>query len=233
MGLVFYVMTASLIVMLGFRFSAESNSCKENWVLFFHAQSGNGEEILNTWKTRHNSCDIVSGYCPCSISNGCLPPKARLETFRSTTKVLRSPYIDYWDCLNINKVKFELNIKGETVAFVEFDGRGSNYLNWFNNDRILNSSWTDMHKGQTYNVFSIDHQSKYDRNFFINKNYGGCPKDSGWLVVKEANFTSACEWDNQTTYPQFLYSKNGIATKWSDLEYGKADVLNIYVRMGY
>lgn len=78
----------------------------EKWALLFHAPSGNGEKVLQAWKTTHNNCDIVSGNCPCSISNGCLPPQARLETYKSTTKVLQSPYtsIDHRDCLNINKV---------------------------------------------------------------------------------------------------------------------------------
>lgn len=78
---------------------------KEIGNFFFHAPSGNGEEVLKAWKTRHNNCDIISGICPCLIKNGCLPPKARLETFVSTKKILRSPYIDYWNCLNIKKVK--------------------------------------------------------------------------------------------------------------------------------
>lgn len=232
MNFIFYV-TVILNVMFGFGFSAESNSCKENWVLFFHAPSGNGEDVLKAWTTRHNNCDIVSGICPCFISNGCLPPRVRFETFKPITKVLRSPYIDYWDCLKISKVKLELNIQGDTVGFIEFDGRDSNYSNWFHNSRILNSSWTDMHKSQTYNVFAIEQTSRYERNFFINKNYGGCSNDSGWFVVKDGNLTNPCDWDKQTTYPQFLYSQNGQVGKWNDKEYGKADVLNIYVQMGY
>lgn len=51
------------------------------------------------------------------------------------------------------KVKFELNVQGETVAFIEFDGRDSNYLNWFNNSRILKSSMADIYKSQTYTFF--------------------------------------------------------------------------------
>lgn len=222
-----------LIVMFSIGFSAGSNYCKDNWVLFFHAPSGNGEEVLKAWKTRHNNCDIVSGICPCFISNGCLPPRVRFETFKSSTKVLRSPYIDYWDCLKISKVKLELSIQGNMVGFVEFDGKDSSSSNWFHKDRILNSSWTDMHKSQTYNVFSIDQESKYERHFFINKHYNGCPNDSGWLVVKDGNLTNPCGWEKQTSYPQFLYGQHGQVTKWNDMEYGKADVFNIYVQMGY
>lgn len=80
------------------------NIVLDNWVLIFHARSGNGKNVLQAWKTRHNNCDIVSQICPCSISDGCLPPNARIECLKSATETLRSPFIDYWDCLKIKKV---------------------------------------------------------------------------------------------------------------------------------
>lgn len=75
------------------------------WELFFHAPSGNGEEVLKAWKTIHDNCDIISGICLCSMKNGCLPLNARMEKYKRNMKTLRSPYIDYWNCLNIKKVK--------------------------------------------------------------------------------------------------------------------------------
>ena len=42
------------------------------------------------------------------------------------------------------------------MAFIEFDGRNTDDMNWFHNSRILNSSWTDMQKAGTFNVFSIN-----------------------------------------------------------------------------
>ena len=54
------------------------------------------------------------------------------------------------------QVKLELNSGGKTLAFIEFNGRGSNYLNWFHKSRVFNTSWTDMKKNGRYNVFAID-----------------------------------------------------------------------------
>lgn len=66
--------------------------------------------------------------------------------------------------------------------------------------------------------FTRFRESRFYRHFYINKSYGGCPQDVGWLAVKEsANFTSACDWDKHSTYPQFLYSRNGKVTKWNDM----------------
>ena len=76
----------------------------EKWELVFHAPSGNGENVLKAWKTKHNSCDIVSGKCQCSVKNGCLPYGAKLEKSGPTRRILRSPYLDYWNFLNIKKV---------------------------------------------------------------------------------------------------------------------------------
>lgn len=212
-----FCMTCFSIVLFGLGVSTDTHSCKGDWELFFHAPSGNGEEVLKAWKTRHNNCDIISGICPCLIKNGCLPPKARLETFVSTKKILRSPYIDYWNCLNIKKIKIELNTQGETMAFIEFNGQNSDYLNWFHNSRIVNTSWTDMQKSGSYNFFSIDKETRFSRKFFINKNYGGCAKDAGWLVVNDINGSKPCKWEKQKPYPQFLYGKQKKITKWNDM----------------
>lgn len=68
-----------------------------------------------------------------------------------------------------------------------------------------------------WNEFTLFRESNRWRNFFINKIYAGCPGDSGWLVVKDANLSIACAWENHTTYPQFLYSQQRQYTKWNDM----------------
>nr|XP_022321218.1 uncharacterized protein LOC111123269 isoform X3 [Crassostrea virginica] len=236
-----FIFIVTVSFMFGMNVSADSKSCKGitkdtncTWELVFHAPSGNGEDVLKAWTTKHSNCDIISGDCPCSINNGCLPFNAQLEKYRSTTKTLRSPYIDFWSCLDIAKIKFELDTFGETVAFIEFDGRNTDDLNWFHNSRILNTSWTDMLKAGTFNVFSINKENKYGRNFFINRSCGGCDADTGWFSITDVSGTKPCDWERviNETYPQFLYSKNGKVTKWSDKNYGTAHVLNIYIQRG-
>ena len=77
------------------------------WELVFHAPSGNGENVVAAWKKRHGNCDLMSGCCPCSMKDGCLPYNAKLETFRTSRKILKSPYLDLWNSLNIKKVSTE------------------------------------------------------------------------------------------------------------------------------
>lgn len=73
-----------------------------------------------------------------------------------------------------------------------------------------------------YNVYMYEftpfRETKFYRHFFINKSYGGCPQDFGWLAVKDSdNFSIACDWDKHSTFPQFLYSRNGKITRWNNM----------------
>ncbi|XP_062618861.1 uncharacterized protein LOC134280468 [Saccostrea cucullata] len=161
------------------------------------------------------------------------PLSYRWETAKDQCpKILRSIKIDFWECLNIQKVKVELFSKDKTVAFVEFDGKDSTYMNWFHNNRVLKSSWPDMRKGGQFNIFSLNKEARYGRHFFINKSYprNGCPGDSGWFVVMDAPGSKPCRWEKQNSYPQFLYSKDEKVTKWQNMRYGRAEVLNIYIK---
>ena len=80
------------------------------WELIFHAPSGNGENVVAAWKKRHGNCDLMSGCCPCSMKDGCLPYNAKLETFRTSRKILKSPYLDFWNSLNIKKVSTKTKV---------------------------------------------------------------------------------------------------------------------------
>ncbi|XP_078326307.1 uncharacterized protein LOC111123269 [Crassostrea virginica] len=186
-----FIFIVTVSFMFGMNVSADSKSCKGTWELVFHAPSGNGEDVLKAWTTKHSNCDIIS-------------------------------------------VKFQLDTFGETVAFIEFDGRNTDDMNWFHNSRILNSSWTDMQKAGSFNVFSINKENQYGRNFFINRSYAGCGADTGWFVVNDVSGSKPCDWEKviNETYPQFLYSKNGKVTKWDAKDYGTAHVLNIYIQRG-
>ena len=55
------------------------------------------------------------------------------------------------------------------------------------------STWTDATTSATYNFFSIlgDSISSGGRRWLINKSYGGCPADTGWLAVTYNN-TEGC-----------------------------------------
>ncbi|XP_056000852.1 uncharacterized protein LOC125656393 isoform X1 [Ostrea edulis] len=208
--------------------------CSGDWELVYHAVSGNGQSFMDTWQKKFTKkCEPFTDNCQCYYREGCLSPKLRMETLGVTPrKILRSPKIDYWNCLNIKRVRMELNKESKTVAFIEFNGQGSNYMNWFHRGRVLKSSWIDLRRNGRFNFFSMKKEQRHGRHFFINKSYGGCPNDKGWLVVMDAKGSKPCRWEKQRRYPQFLYSKGNKYGRWRSMRYGKADVLNIYIKRG-
>ncbi|XP_056014669.1 uncharacterized protein LOC125677748 isoform X4 [Ostrea edulis] len=120
---------------------------EDSWQLVFHAVQGNGESVLDAWNTKSPS--------QCTPNNGCLPPGFKLDHWRDNAKHLRSPLIDQWESFSIKKIRVELGGQGKTLAFLEFDGSGSNNKDWFSKSRLLHSSWSDLKTANT-NYFSIE-----------------------------------------------------------------------------
>ncbi|XP_056014668.1 uncharacterized protein LOC125677748 isoform X3 [Ostrea edulis] len=195
---------------------------EDNWQLLLHAVQGNGESVLDAWNTKSPS--------QCTPNNGCLPSGFTLDHWRDNAKHLRSPLIDQWESLSIKKIRVELGGQGKLLAFLEFDGNGSNNEDWFSKSRLLNSSWSDLKTSST-NIFSLkghDRDSNpVKRHFFVNKRYAGCPNDVGWLVVIDK--TDVCSWSKKGTIPVFLYSNGPQAVNWNQSP-GVADVMNVYIK---
>ncbi|XP_048771877.2 uncharacterized protein LOC125677747 [Ostrea edulis] len=199
-----------------------ANDVEDNWQLVFHAVKGNGKDVRDAWNARSPSV--------CSPDNGCLSPGFKLDNWRDNMKHLRSPLIDQWESLRIQKIRVVLGRNGKTLAFLEFDGSGSNKLNWFSKSRLLHSSWSDLKTSRT-NYFSIkghdrDGRRPVKRHFFVNKRYGRCPNDVGWFVIIDK--TDLCPWARKGRTPLFLYSRGSKAANWNRRP-GVADVMNVYI----
>lgn len=83
--------------------------------------------------------------------------------------------------LSSYQARVALYTGGQLVKELNFNAQRTNNLNWFSASKLIDSSWRDV-KSESKNVFSISGLSRDNRNFFINKNYGGCSKDAGWWV---------------------------------------------------
>ncbi|XP_062577832.1 uncharacterized protein LOC134239686 [Saccostrea cucullata] len=196
---------------------------EDNWELVFHAVKGNRQNVLAAWTNGTAS--------PCTLDNGCINRGFTLDNWSNTTQHLRSPLINLWHLLNIIKVRVVFGAQGNTVAFLEFDGSGSNKENWFSKERLLRSSWSDLNSNSVTNYFSMNGYPHFyndsGRHFFINKSYGSCPNDIGWLVVIDR--IPVCTWEKKGDHPPlFLYSKSSKAMNWNT-NIGSADVMNVYI----
>ncbi|XP_056014673.1 uncharacterized protein LOC130052772 [Ostrea edulis] len=201
-------------------FGSYGLSQEDDWQLVFHAVKGNKQDVRDAWYKRSPS--------RCTPAVGCIPDGFDLDNWRDTKKHLRSPLIDQWRSLSILKIRVVLGGQGKTLAYLEFDGSGSSFINWFSKSRLLHSSWYDLKPNSRTNFFSIaEHHAHVKRHFYINRNYGGCPNDAGWFVVIDKK--DVCRWANKGVFPLFMYSKGSGLTNWNRSP-GFADVMNVYIQ---
>ncbi|KAL5004477.1 hypothetical protein ScPMuIL_017933 [Solemya velum] len=197
-----------------------SSTPDQGWEMVFRGMRGNGESIYDAWQSSGTNSPFF---------DGCM------NYYSYPLKHYRSFRIDEWDSLNIREikpgqsvlVKVELFKDDARVAYVVFDGIGSDMFNWFNDSRILDSGWSDLLAvNGTYNYFSLlGHSGK---TFFINKLYGGCPADEGWLMIEEDD-SHPCSYDKQPSYPAFVYAPGPTSTIW-ETKHEVADIMVVSIK---
>ncbi|XP_074657297.1 uncharacterized protein LOC141910503 [Tubulanus polymorphus] len=190
------------------------------WVLLFIASSGD------------------SSSSPGSIYDGWIGAPSAKEPPPGGSKyrcncIWKSPIVTQWNSLGIKKVKLSLYAGGHEVAFLQFDGTGSDTINWFSKSRLLSSTWTDLTPHSPTNFFSIVGDSTsaiIRRRFFVNSNYGGCPNDQLWMAVQDPKpQLGSCSYDRRTDTPLIAYSPYETKTGISNLQY--AEQMVIYARL--
>ncbi|XP_022804966.1 uncharacterized protein LOC111342182 [Stylophora pistillata] len=180
------------------------------WTMVFKAVSGINKKAYPTYNSPHTSSEKVM---------------AALDVTNNHKDHYKNRIVLNWADFHASEARVVLYTGGNIVKEVKFNATGSDKLNWFAAPRLIDSSWKDM-KSQPKNVFSM---SSDNRNFFINRNYGGCPNDAGWMGITAHH----CEWEKRFDPRQdvILYSKLQGYTNWN--HHGKvaeADVLVVYLR---
>jgi len=139
------------------------------------------------------------------------------------------------DWTNIDQVAMVIFKDGSMVANVVFDGKGSTFLTWFTQARVVSSSWTDLTSTHA-NYFSIQGHHAVNRHFYMNAYYHGCPGDAGWFVAMDTVLFTGnpphCPWEFKYshTFPQFLYSSKPTAVNWNSVDIHEGDVMGIYTK---
>ncbi|XP_021371877.1 uncharacterized protein LOC110462289 [Mizuhopecten yessoensis] len=203
------------------------SSDNDGWVLVFKGVTGGSTSIYDLFlgNTTFNSYVVEA-----QILN---------NTFRDHYK---SDIINYWDDMNITKVKVGVYVGHKQKAFLEFDAQGCDKSTWFDRTKLINSSYTDLLEPSTpINYFSMaGHVNEagpnhHIRRFFINSLYGGCSNDYGWLIVYDGGSVGICEWEKDHNHetPAVLYSpKTTVSHFKEDRAHIKADFMTISVQFG-
>ena len=128
---------------------------------------------------------------------------------------------------NVDEVLFAIYVRGQMVKRVVFNGRGSDYVNWFEASRVIFSSWDDL-KTLSHNQFSIKGHYKV-RSFYINHKYGGCTNDAGWFAAPSVP-QGSCPYEEIYAYPIFIYAPGRSVVKWPSPTVGHADAIGVFVK---
>ena len=114
-------------------------------------------------------------------------------------------------------------------AFLRFNGTGTNRTNWFTLARVQTATWTDL-VAQGQNFFQIEGLGNYGRHWFINRNYGGCPSDTGWLVVNGSSEIT-CDWATRAAQVNIEFARGTVTRNWNDYtNIGLADTMAVFIR---
>ena len=98
---------------------------------------------------------------------------------------------------------------GVEVVSLKFSALGTDNLNWFSQNMLLESPWGDLKSSGNLNMFSIPGGH---RNFEISLPYGACETDAGWLLI---TIDHGCAWERRLPYPSVIYSKLGTSVNWN------------------
>ncbi|KAK7478613.1 hypothetical protein BaRGS_00030145, partial [Batillaria attramentaria] len=158
-------------------------------------------------------------------------------------KFYRSRYLDTWPSADIDQVRLSLYTGGESVVDMVFNGTGSTREDWFSASRLLSAPWDDL---QGTNPVRFSLMGEHCRRFYISTTAGfagpDCFQMYGWLIVlgkpgnacpidKEAQYEHPTLYTTHYIAPQFLYANGSNQTNFGDQEYGKADVMAIFIKL--
>lgn len=152
----------------------------------------------------------------------------RTHPFLCCCQTGKNNYFSFFFSLSSYQARVALYTGGQLVKELNFNAQRTNNLNWFSASKLIDSSWRDM-KSESKNVFSISGLSRDNRNFFINKNYGGCSKDAGWMGIT----SHYCKWETRFLPRKnvILYSKLSGYTNWN--QYSKSTIYHGGVGVDY
>ena len=161
-------------------------------------------------------------------------PDKPLSFKRSSGLHYRDNIVNNWTKIGIKLVKFALYDTDREVAYVIFNGIDSTIFYWFDKSRVIDSSWPDLTSISPFHRFSIEGHflpKKFNRRFYINRNNAGCPNERGHIaVIDSAVETPLCLFDDQVSYPTFIYSKHNSVDAFQRRMFGIADFMVVFVK---
>mgnify|MGYP001585238121 FL=1 len=123
-----------------------------------------------------------------------------------------------------SEARVEIIVGQTATRSLLFSTLGTTSTDWFVRSKLIQSPWSDLDSaGQ--NIFSMAGDTSNRRSFFINRSYGGCSNDAGWLLAKGP--PAGCGWE--AGFP-ILYAPGNQSVAWGSSAVSRADALVVLVR---
>ncbi|PFX14335.1 hypothetical protein AWC38_SpisGene21514 [Stylophora pistillata] len=139
---------------------------------------------------------------------------AALDTTANYQGHYKNRLVQSWQTFNPQEVRVVLYTNGAEVISMKFNARGTTNLDWFSENNLLQSPWTDLKNAVNIYIFRINGDGV--RNFEITAYYNGCPNDAGWFLITG----SYCDWEKFHLVPGILYSKKTHNITWNNNQVG-------------
>lgn len=185
------------------------------WTMVYKLSGGVDADIVGLWKGTAVRNEAERGFLS-------LSPSADHYMNRVVAR--------YWNAggVTLNEARYVVATGGKIAVWAQFDARGSDRLSWFSDAKITKSSYSDI-KTEGKNFFSIDGDASIGRHWFVNRSYGGCPADTGWLVVDR--LTDPCSWEsNAPKKVAILYAPRTTYGNYNDNTIAQGEVFAVFVR---
>ncbi|CAG2246150.1 unnamed protein product [Mytilus edulis] len=212
-------MTKLFLILVVVCIVVQTVSSNEVWFPVFVAFEGNGKSVYDAWRSQ-SECNPL----PTSLEQSVLSVISETVLWMAGIMQIYECMLKKYDFYN-SQVKVEFFKNNQVVAWMTFNGRNTDKMNWFSKSNLAQSSFNDLGSRSTFNYFSIagDHQ----RKFYVNQNYGGCAKDQGWMYVLDQ--IRGCPYERIGSIPMFLYTKNFTDRNWTRNMAQPADMMVISV----
>ncbi|OWF56765.1 Hemicentin-1 [Mizuhopecten yessoensis] len=161
-----------------------------------------------------------------------------LESATSITNTPASGYkssaVEAWsdDFTFIDMVKYAYFTGGVEKAWIVFDGVGTSKTTWFQESKILFSSYTDI---GTAGKTTVSVTGDGIRSFAVIDTYPNCDGLMAWMMVSDFSSSTNCAFDSATTKPYFIYSSTDVqgspqsGSSYDSAAFPQADVMGIFI----
>ncbi|CAH3035579.1 unnamed protein product, partial [Pocillopora meandrina] len=138
---------------------------------------------------------------------------AALDTTSTYQGNYKNRIVQSWQTFNPQEVRVVLYTNGAEVMSMRFNARGTTNVDWFTQNNLLQSPWTDLKSATNIYPFLINGHS-VSRNFEITAKYDGCANDVGWFMIGGPY----CAWERFHPVPAILYSKKTHNITWNNVQ---------------